>query len=176
MPTVNQEVLAQLRRELQERPDLSDGVLRAFAAAIDPSLATMELRAFHARYVVAARSGLGPISRSKRRSRNRARASTRTRPARRIPIEAAASPPAPPTTTTPRQPRAAVPATRAVAREPTVAHDPAPPSAPARPSRGQVRLALLAFASAMAEAHGGADLVRVLTEVDRFVEDALAGT
>jgi hypothetical protein len=80
----HREVVLRIGEELKRRPQLPPGVLQSFAAQLEPGIAAMDPRRFHALYILPARQ---PQPKQKAR--------TPRQPAREAPA-AASSEPAPP--------------------------------------------------------------------------------
>jgi hypothetical protein len=75
------EVAAAIERELRRRPTISLGVLQHFASGIDPSIAEMDPRRFHAEYVVRVEHRLSQERASRRPPTKTARQQPHSRPA-----------------------------------------------------------------------------------------------
>lgn len=183
----NEEVFAEIRAELDRRPGLPPGVLYQLAVHIDPSVATLQPRQFNLLYVQPARRELtrDSVGRSGGQSgRKRLRAARPPRPAPPAAgAERSAESSARPTARAGAARRAPIAATRpapdpvAGRTRPTSGEPQAGPASPApSPPRAphlapeRVREALLAFVHDIAAAERRADLVRVLSQVDDYID------
>lgn len=175
---MNAEVLARVREELKKRPKIGSGVLHQMAQWIDPSLGELTTRAFQARYVFPVRYELGISERKTRRQRKprkkrqRRAAEPKREPARTVPpvsevpavseVPRVQEIPAAPEGPTAEQgpPLEKSPAGRADRRR--APHD--------RVDRDRVRAVFLELAQDFAAAESTADIVRVFSRLDEYVD------
>jgi hypothetical protein len=159
MAGTNERVMDFVRRELAKDPALGSEVLFQRAKKVDPALSRLTVRQFHARYPLQVKR-LEKFA--ARRGARRAAPAAADAPRRR------GRPPGSRNKTTGRGPgrprKNAAPAAQPVAAR-------ARRSAMTEPAgREGVRTLLLQFARDVAAAEGKADVVEVLTNVDRWVD------
>jgi hypothetical protein len=186
MVELNELVLRQIQDELRVRPDLSLGLLYQLAVHLDSSLETMKPRQFNVTYVMPAKQRLTaearrPVRRSRGRKPSAAKRASRKGAARAVSTRASRS------RHMVAEPRAAAEPTSSVsasaapavlretealpaAAQPEQRPDPVEIRPAVEPQRARIRVALLTFARDLADAEERAQLVRVLTEVDRYIE------
>jgi hypothetical protein len=162
------EVLERVREELEKRPNLAPGVLYHMALQMEPAIREQTVRAFHARYVAPIQHELAAAQRRTRKPRR-----DRKRPVVEPREQETAA------EIRSHEPVAA-PEVLQVAAEPerqkAVSHARRSPRWPRRPkaSREQIRSVFLQFARELAGAETRAELVQVLSKLDRYVATALA--
>jgi hypothetical protein len=200
MPENNQRVLQQIQDELRMRPDLSLGILYQLAVHIDPAIEGLKLRQFNMIYVLPAKQRLTAESRRSPRPRRKQRPAARRAagtgaapadagghpepPPRALetaptPSDEAVSPAAPAALTSPAEPLSGARSEPAGAELDTIAAPAVPEAGAAEPGsrpagiatqRTKVRAALMSFAVDLAAAEERAELVRVLTRVDGYID------
>lgn len=180
MRELSEAVQARVREELERRPELSSGVLYHLAQRIDPAIAALNLKQFHTRYVVPVKHEQARAQREKARTRP----SRRGRPRRQ---QGAAEPPTHPV----RAPASALPEPSHAAAMPSPpaqkrrtpppqpgAEPPGPPTPSARPPRRavreQIRAVFVRLARDLTAAESRAEVVQVLAELDRRIDELLA--
>lgn len=164
MAETNDRVMAMIEKELQADPNITNEDLRKKAERLDPSIASMEPRAFNARYPLQVKRRNKPrrargARKGAKRGAGRKSARKPGRPAGR---KAGAKGTRKGTGRGPGRPRK-----RATATGAALAAGDGP--------RGRVRAALLDFARDLASADG-AGLVDVIAGVDGYVERVMKAT
>lgn len=180
MAETNARVMDMVRRELEKNPSMSSEELFEKAKKVDRGIARLNVRQFHARYPLqvkraaanarkAASGGRSAAKKAARKTRGAGRAASATKGARRG---------RPPGTKTGRRGRPPASAGAAPARRrgrpPRAAAAPASGASGGEPNRDRVRSLLLQFARDIAGAEGKADMVDVISNVDRWVDQVVA--
>lgn len=160
MPDRSEKVQARVREELEKNPDATTKELQEAARSVDASIGELSLRQFNAGYVLPLkRSGVGRGRKARTGAGGGAGAAGgRRRGGRRR---------------TAAQPAAEAPAPRRAARAPA-----APAAAPAAGGtadidRDRVRSTLLEFARDFSDAESRAEIVGVLSNLDRYIDKIL---
>jgi hypothetical protein len=156
MPETNEKVLAMIGRELSKNASVSNAELFDKAVKMDPSIGGLSRREFHARY---------PLQWKRRRAQGLtgepAAVVTERKPAAR---PAAAAPGKRPRGRPRKQPQT-VPTP-----EPAAAPSRAPVPAAASLESAGIRRIMLQFASDVAGAESRRDHVKVLADIDKYVD------
>ncbi|HEX6923994.1 MAG TPA: hypothetical protein VF167_01085 [Longimicrobiaceae bacterium] len=154
MPDRSEKVQARVREELEKNPDATTKELQEAAKSVDASIGELSLRQFNAGYVLPLkRSGVG----RGRKAKTGAGAAAGAAGGRRRGGRRRAAP----------QPSAEAPAPRRAARAPTAAST---ASGAADIDRDRVRNTLLEFARDFSDAESRAEIVGVLSNLDRYVD------
>lgn len=148
MPEINHEVMDQVREILQRQPDATSRELFDLAQRMDPSLAELSLRQFHGRYVLSAHRALRKNASPGEPARPRAtrRSSARAKDKGKGKRASGAK---------------EQPAERKAA-------------AKGAPRRDAIRAVLVQFARDFSEAESRSEIVGVLTDLDRYVDQVEA--
>ena|SRR5690606_18240232 len=158
----NAKVQERIREELERNPGATTGELQAVAQSVESSLGQLSLRQFNAGFVLPLKRRLGvsakaasgkPAAKPRRRGPGRKKAAGSAAPARR------------------GRPPAAAAATRAAASAPAAAPAAAPTAAL---DRDRIRSTLLKFAQDISGAESRTEIVAVLSNIDRYVDQIAA--
>ena len=151
MAKTEDQVMELVRTELDRNPDIKSGDLQDIVKKAYPSVGKLSVRQFHARYPLQIKrdrafAADGGASKPAKKSRKRAAKKGGARKGRR--------------STAPRTTRSAAPA--------------AAPAANGGPDRDAVRAVFMRFAADLSAAEARKDLVKIVANVDRYVDDAIA--
>jgi hypothetical protein len=147
MAQLNEQVLAMVRREIEKDPAVTNDVLREKAASIDRSIRKMNGRQFHGSYRLTAARAVASSGGRPKKAKTKA-----TRPRRQAGVERVAA----------RDARAVV--SRSMTAEASSV------------DRSAIRGALLEFAGEIAKADSKAEMIGVLSSMDRYVDRLVAAT
>ncbi len=168
MADVGLRIRKMIERELIKKPDISNQALQDKAAKIDAAVSKMGKRQFNARYPLQVKRKMGPgkpATTTVRKPAGKKRVVKRSAPKKAAVKEAAAAPRKAKATRKPARRRAAA-RKRVAQAAPAVVETPVlTPTL----DRDAVRAAFMSFASDLSGAEHRKDVVKVLANLDRYV-------